>query len=103
MAHGRAAAVADQDLGIQAPTKLSETTGEETEAFAKGDDEFVEFMIQNISFPHCRFCRGGKGAYQCHTNYPSDIFRDAIDDGIGVLYNVPMRANRLTGCIPHDG
>lgn len=35
------------DLGLVAPTKLSATTGEETEAFAKGDDEFVEFMLSH--------------------------------------------------------
>ena len=39
-------------LGIQAPTKLSETTGEEVEAFAKGDDEFVEFMLQYPEYKH---------------------------------------------------
>lgn len=41
-----------KDLGLQAPTKLSDATGEETEAFAKGDDEFVEFMIQYPEYQH---------------------------------------------------
>jgi DNA polymerase len=41
-----------KDLGLQAPTKLSETTGEEVEAFAKGDDEFVEFMLQYPEYKH---------------------------------------------------
>lgn len=34
-----------RDLGLVPPTKISPTTGDETEAFAKGDDEFVEFML----------------------------------------------------------
>lgn len=41
-----------KDLGLQAPTKLSETTGEETDAFAKGDDEFVEFMLAHPEHKH---------------------------------------------------
>lgn len=32
------------DLGIEAPTKVSKTTGEETEAFGKSDPEFIELM-----------------------------------------------------------
>ena len=35
-----------RDLGLIPPTKLSATTGEETDAFSKGDDEFVEFMLK---------------------------------------------------------
>ena len=41
-----------KNLGIDAPTKLSATTGEEVEAFAKGDDEFVEFMLRYPEYKH---------------------------------------------------
>lgn len=39
-------------LGLIPPTKLSETTGEETEAFSKGDDEFVSFMLEYPQHKH---------------------------------------------------
>jgi len=39
-------------LGLTCPTKLSEATGEETEAFAKGDDEFVSFMLEHPQYKH---------------------------------------------------
>jgi DNA polymerase len=41
-----------EGLGLTAPTKLSATTGEETEAFAKGDDEFVGFMLAHPEHKH---------------------------------------------------
>ena len=41
-----------RSMGLTPPTKLSEATGEETEAFAKGDDEFVSFMLQYPQFKH---------------------------------------------------
>ena len=39
-------------LGLVPPTKISATTGEETEAFAKGDDEWVEFMLTYPEYLH---------------------------------------------------
>ncbi len=39
-------------MGLTPPTKLSETTGEETEAFANGDDEWVAFKLQYPQFSH---------------------------------------------------
>jgi DNA polymerase len=41
-----------ESLGLTAPTKISKTTGEEAEAFAKGDDEFVSFMLDNPEYKH---------------------------------------------------
>lgn len=41
-----------RNLGLTPPTKISDATGEETEAFAKGDDEFVEFMLQYPEYKH---------------------------------------------------
>jgi hypothetical protein len=41
-----------RSLGLTPPTKLSEATGEETEAFAKGDDEFVSFMLEYPQYKH---------------------------------------------------
>jgi len=39
-------------MGLTPPTKLSEATGEETDAFAKGDDEFVSFMLEHPQYLH---------------------------------------------------
>jgi len=41
-----------KSLGLTCPVKLSETTGEETEAFAKGDSEFVAFMLEHPQYIH---------------------------------------------------
>lgn len=41
-----------EDLGLIPPTKISDATGEETEAFSKGDDEFVEFMLRYPEYSH---------------------------------------------------
>ena len=39
-------------MGLTPPTKLSEATGEETEAFANGDDEWVSFRLEYPEFKH---------------------------------------------------
>lgn len=39
-------------LGLTVPTKISATTGEETDALSKGDDEFVEFMLTYPDYKH---------------------------------------------------
>lgn len=39
-------------MGLTPPTKLSDATGEETDAFAKGDAEFVEFMVTYPEYNH---------------------------------------------------
>lgn len=39
-------------LGLTPPTKLSDATGEEMDAFGKNSDEFVEFMLQYPEYKH---------------------------------------------------
>lgn len=48
------------DLGLTVPTKISQTTGEETEAFSKNDPEFIELML---AYPeHEKLWAGRKAA-----------------------------------------
>jgi len=39
-------------LGLEAPMKVSKTTGKDAEAFSKSDDEFVDFMVSYPEYNH---------------------------------------------------
>jgi DNA polymerase bacteriophage-type len=39
-------------LGLKAPVKISDATGEETNAFANGDDEYVSFTLEYPQYKH---------------------------------------------------
>jgi len=52
-------------MGLTPPTKLSEATGEETEAFANGDAEWVAFRLE---YPHFKHLWDGRIAAKSNIN-----------------------------------
>ena len=83
-----------RDLGLIPPTKLSTATGDEIEAFSKGDDEFVEFMLK---YPEHQVVWDGRLAAK------SNINATRAEKFLSIAELAPTTPMPLNYCGAHTG
>ena len=87
-------------LGLVAPVKVSDATGEETNAFSNGDDEYVEFTLE---YPEHKHIWDGRKAAKSNINITrAEAFLRVSELGDGTM-PMPLKycgahTGRASGC-----